>query len=88
MKLWNSLPDSVKYIPTFSKLKTNLPVQISMVFFYNIGDRNTNRIYAKLRHRCSGLNADLYRVIFKNYPRCVCGHLFEDAIHFCLEYPL
>ena len=24
----------------------------------------------------------------KNDPRCVCGHLFEDAIHFFLEYPL
>jgi hypothetical protein len=27
-------------------------------------------------------NADLYRVNLKNDPRCVCGHLFEDAIHF------
>ena len=24
----------------------------------------------------------------KNDPRCVCGHLFEDAIHFFLEGPL
>ena len=24
----------------------------------------------------------------KNDPRCVCGHLFEDAIHFFLECPL
>jgi hypothetical protein len=30
--------------------------------FYNIGDRKTNIIHTKLRHRCSGLNADLYRV--------------------------
>ena len=36
----------------------------------------------------SGLNADLYRVNLKNDPRCVCGHLFEDAIHFFLECPL
>ena len=42
----------------------------------------------KLRHRCSGLNADLYRVNLKTDPRCVCGHLFEDAIHFFLECPL
>jgi hypothetical protein len=50
--------------------------------FYNIGDRKTNIIYTKLKHRGSGLNADLYRVNLKNDPRCVCGHLFEDAIHF------
>ena len=24
IKLWNSLPDSVKYLPTFSKFKTNI----------------------------------------------------------------
>jgi hypothetical protein len=24
----------------------------------------------------------------KNDPRCVCGHLLEDAIHFFLECPL
>jgi hypothetical protein len=32
--------------------------------------------------------ADLYRVNLKNDPHCVCGHLFEDAIHFFLECPL
>jgi hypothetical protein len=56
--------------------------------FYNIGDRKTIIIHTKLRHRCGGLNADLYRVHFKDDPRCVCGHLLEDAIHFFLECPL
>jgi hypothetical protein len=50
--------------------------------FYNIGDLKTNIIHTKLRHRCSGLNGDLYRVSLKDGLRCVCGHLFEDAIHF------
>ena len=59
-----------------------------MASFYNIGDRKTNKIHTKLRHRCSGLNADLNRVNLKKVPCCVCGHLFEDAIHFCLECPL
>jgi hypothetical protein len=31
---------------------------------------------------------DVYRVNLKNDPRCVCGNLFEDAIHFFLECPL
>ena len=89
IKLWNSLPDSVKSLPTFSKFKKAIqPVQIPVASFYNIGDRKTNIIHTKLRHRCSGLNADLYRVNLKNDPRCVCGNLFEDAIHFVLECPL
>jgi hypothetical protein len=86
IKLWNSLPDNVKSLPTFSKfIKTIQPVQIPVASFYNIGNRKT-----KLRHtcRCSGLNADLFRVNLKNDPRCVCGHLFEDAIKFFLERPL
>ena len=57
-------------------------VQIAVASFYNIDDRKTIIIHTKLRHRCSGLNADLYRVDLKIDPRCVCGHLVEDAIHF------
>ena len=63
-------------------------VQIRVAKFYNIGDRKTIIIHTKLRHRCSGLIADVYRVNLKNDPRCVCGHLFEDSIHFFLECPL
>ena len=89
IKLWNSLPDSVKSLPTFSKFKKAIqPVQIPVASFYNIGDRKTNIIHTKLKHRCSGLNSDLYRVNLKNDPRCVCDHLFEDTIHFFLECPL
>jgi hypothetical protein len=76
--LWNSLPDSVKSLPSFSKFKKAIqPVQIPVASFYNIGDRKTNIIHTKLRHLCSGLNADLNRVNLKNDPRCVCSHLFE-----------
>ena len=59
-----------------------------MASFYNSGDRKINIIHTKLRHRCGGLNADLYRVNLKNDPRCVCGHLFEDTVYFFLECPL
>ena len=30
----------------------------------------------------------IYRVNLKSDPRCVCGHLLEDAIHFFLECSL
>ena len=43
----------------FRVFKAIQPVQIPVASFYNIGDRKTNIIHTKLRHRCSGLNADL-----------------------------
>ena len=47
-----SLTDSVKSLPTFSKFKKAIqPVQILVGSFYNIGDRKTNIIHTKLRHR-------------------------------------
>ena len=45
-------------------------------------------MHTKLRHRCSGLSSDLYRVNLKDDQHCVCGHIFEDAFHFFLECPL
>jgi len=36
---------------------------------------------------CSLLNADLHLVNLKPSPACICGHGFEDCIHFSLECP-
>jgi hypothetical protein len=34
---------------------------------------------------CSSLNADLHLVNLKPSPACICGHGFEECIHFFLE---
>ena len=47
-----------------------------------------NILHTKLRHRCSPLKADLYRVNLVNDPSCECGCPLEDSIHFFLECPL
>jgi hypothetical protein len=49
----------------FRVFKAIQPVQIPVASFYNIGDRKTNIIHTKLRHRCSGLNA-YFDVKYKN----------------------
>ena len=88
VKLWNSLPDSVKSLPTFSKFKKPFSLSKFRWLHFTILAIGKLTIHTKLRHRCSDFNADLHRVNLKNNPRCVCGHLFEDAIHSFLECPL
>jgi hypothetical protein len=44
-----------------------------------------NIIHSRLRNMCSSLSADLHLVSLKPSPACICGHGFEDCIHFFLE---
>ena len=75
-------------MPTIRKFKNankSHPPYDKPPSYYFIGNRKLNILHTKLRHRCSTLNADLYRVNLVDNPRCVCGWLHEDAIHFFLE---
>jgi hypothetical protein len=49
-------------------------------FYFGWGDRTLNSIH-------SSLNADLHLVNLMPNPGCICGHGFEDCIHFFFEYP-
>ena len=41
-----------------------------------------------MRHKCSSLNADLYRINLIENPNCNCSPPYEDAINYFLECPL
>jgi hypothetical protein len=56
--------------------------------YFGEGSRRLNIIHARLRHQCSSLNADLYRINLAENPNCNCGAPYEDAIHYFLECPL
>ena len=56
-----------------------------MPFYFGWGDRKLNSIHGRLRNMCSSLNADLYLVNLKPSLACICGHGFEDWIHFFVE---
>ena len=56
-----------------------------MPFYFGWGDRKLNSIHGRLRNMCSSLNADLYLVNLKPSLACICGHGFEDCIHFFVE---
>ena len=55
-----------------------------------LGSRKCNIIHTILRHQCSSLGADLFRIRANivNDPRCPCGCPLEDVIHYLLECPL
>ena len=56
-----------------------------MPFYFGWGDRKLNSIHSRLRNMCSSLNADLHLVNLKPSLACICGHGFEDCIHFLFE---
>ena len=56
-----------------------------MPFYFGWDDRKINIIHNRLRNMCSSLNADLHLVNVKPSPACICGHCFEDCIHFFFE---
>jgi hypothetical protein len=49
--------------------------------YYGEGSRKLSILHARLRHQCSSLNSDLYRINITNDPKCQCGAPYEDSIH-------
>ncbi len=88
LRLWNSLRPEQRTIPSYQTFKQSQTRVNSIVpKYYLIGSRKTNILHTKLRHRCSPLNADLYRVNLSNDPGCECGYPLEDSLHYLLECP-
>ena len=48
-------------------------------------ERVSSILLTRLRHNCSSLNADLFRVNIVSNPTCSCGAVLEDAKHFFFE---
>jgi hypothetical protein len=40
--------------------------------YYGEGSRKQSILHARLRHQCSSLNSDLYRMNITNHPKCQC----------------
>ena len=66
-----------------SRIKENT---IKSPEYYSERSRKLSILHARLRHQCSSLNADLFRINVTNDPKCQCGALFEDSIHYLMEY--
>ena len=57
--------------------------------FLSVGDRKYDVILTRIRHNCSSLKADLYRINIVPNPICDSGIYIENAGHyffFCTQY--
>ena len=52
--------------------------------YYGEGSAKLSILHARLRHQCSSLNSDLYRINITNDPKCQCGAPYEDSIHYLI----
>ena len=86
VSLWNNQGESIRNSPTFNIFKTRLNNQSNKAPKYlSLGERKYNVIHTQLRHNCSNLNADLFRIKQVPSPLCTCGDFIEDTDHFLLR---
>ena len=82
---WNGLSEETRNSPSLSTFKHHLDASLtkSPKFFFD-GKRLGQIYHARLRMRCSSLNAHLYSKNIIDSPLCACGS-FEDVQHFLLS---
>ena len=89
ISLWNGLSLEVRNTVSYTSFKTVLERNIPPPnILFNIGTRKISTIMAKLRMKCSNLNAHLFQLKLIDDPSCKCGYFFEDSIHFFFVCPL
>lgn len=75
--------------PSVRTFKTLIQSDVnSLPVYYFTGKRKFNILHTRLRHSCSSLNYDLYRVNIINDPSCACGNQCENATHHFFECSL
>ena len=82
---WNGLSEGIRNSPSLSSFKHQLNVNLakSPILFFD-GKRLGQIYHARLRMRCSSLNAHLFSKNIVDSPLCACGS-FEDTHHFLLS---
>ena len=86
LRLWNSTEESIRNAPTLSAFKSNIKKQPFRIHqFPSTKDRLNDIILTRIRHNCSNLNADLFRVNISANSNCRCGAVNENVHHYFLE---
>ena len=88
--LWNSLDPSIRSAQSLTEFKNKLKhffINRSVPKHFLSGDRQQAILHARLRNKCSNLNADLFSNHLRHDSSCSCGHPVEDAEHFFFTCP-
>lgn len=88
LKLWNDLDSQIRSSSSLSQFKRAITHKRKATTFPIRGDRQTEIALTRIRHNCSSLNADLFRVNIIASPNCTCGPFIETAQHYFFECPL
>jgi ribosomal protein L33 len=76
------------FLPSTVTSWNNLDHTIKSLAYYGEGSRKLTILSARLRHLCSSLNSDIFRIYITSDPNWQCGSSFEDSIHYIMECPL
>jgi hypothetical protein len=90
VSLWNNFDLNIRNSPNISCIKYRIIKEntIKSPEYYGEGSRKLSILHARLRHQCSLLNSDLFRINITNDPKCQRGAPFEDSIHYLMECSL
>ena len=88
LRQWNELDVEVRSLPSFQNFKKAITEKVEKApSYFDFGERRSNNFLTKLRHRCSSLKYDLFRVNIIESPESSCGNPCENVFHFLLECP-
>ena len=79
---------TTSFIPSTVTSWNNLEHTIKSLAYYGEESRKLSILHARLRHQCSSLNSDIFRINITNDSKWQCGSPFEDSIHYIMECPL
>jgi hypothetical protein len=67
VSLWNNLDLNVRNSPNISYSKSRIKEKtVKSPEYHGEGSRKLSILHARLRHQCSSLNSDLYRINITN----------------------
>lgn len=89
LKLWNDLDQRIRSLTSLLRFKSSIKsTPVKTVDYISKTERKFNIILTRIKHRCSSLKADLYRVNIVPNSTCSCGALMETAEHYFFECDL
>ena len=91
VKIWNELDQDIRESDSLSTFKFKLKKIYkahAVPSFFLEGDRFLQVQHARLRNKCSNLNADLFNNHLRDDSKCNCGCHTEDPEHFLFQCKL